>query len=404
MKIAVSCAFGENAIQAITNTAQARGVLETRIVPDRELLIDMLGLLKKTSPEASAKRAYVNRMLARVRAQASDRDVYGSRTSELVRILGGRLKSPLSYWLGNSTWKKMHDKAASRIDLGAADVVIGMPGSSLFTFQNSPERVKVFHEVDAHPKVRNQRLVDVYGRRRAKAEMYSPRFVERIEAEIRISDYILVPSGLVQRQMLANGVDHEKIITIPYGVNPRIFAPIDQDVQRRPDLNQLQVVYTGQVSLRKGVPFLIEAVRGVPNIQLTIVGPVFDRGILVNLPDNVRVAGVLSPEQLSALYGRMDVFVLPSIEDSCGLVVAEAAAAGLPVITTSWSGASELLSSPHVVVEPGDVGVLRDAILSKNYLSQSEREQIARGARRGMFDTWDQYGTNVLNRLESVAK
>ncbi|MGB3374666.1 MAG: glycosyltransferase family 4 protein [Microbacterium sp.] len=292
------------------------------------------------------------------------------------------------------------DRAASRINFGDSDVLISMPGSSLRTFEKNSHRRLIFHEIDAHPRTRNELLEQHYGRQRARAEMFPAWFVQRIEAEIALSSQVLVPGQVVADQMLAHGVPESKLVRIPYGVDPTVFKPDPRPRERGSP--RLQVVCTAQISLRKGIPFLIEAVRG-KNVDLTLVGQVFDHRIVESLPSNVFLAGILSAPQLADLYARSDLFVLPSIEDCFSLVVAEAAGAGLPVVTTKENGAHEVLSERHTVIDAGSTRELEDAINSARALTHSERLSISEEALHQGWSDWTTYAESVL-RMTGVVE
>jgi glycosyltransferase involved in cell wall biosynthesis len=168
------------------------------------------------------------------------------------------------------------------------------------------------------------------------------------------------------------------------------------------------VIYVGQVSLSKGLPFLIQAVRGLP-LDLSIIGNVFDRRVVQDLPDNVEVLGALAPEALARRYWEATAFVLPTLHDAYGLVVLEALAAGLPVITTTAAGAAQLLDDRHMIVEPGSAKELRSALLSLTRLSAEERLTIAESANAielpdGSFMKcdWDSYAAQVMTHVSQA--
>lgn len=395
--IGISCAFEENAIRAISRRAHEQNRLTVRSLRDTSGILRTAASVSKMLGRPEKLESYVTKQLAKATKHALPEDKPSSALSELVRVAGGRYRSPLTHTWGNATWKVLHDRVARRVDFGGASTLIGMPGSSLHTFEANTSRRLVLHEIDAHPRTRNDRLEHFYGARHARAEMYPRRFVERIEAEMELADNILVPGRVVASQMHEHGIAESKVITVPYGVDPTVFRPGDSD-RRGPGNGRLQAVFTGQVCLRKGVPFLLEAVRNQP-IDLTIVGQIFDKRIVKNLPSNVTLAGILSPGELADLYARMDVFVLPSIEDNFALVVAEAAGAGLPVITTKETGSHELLSENHTVLDAGHVQTLRDALASHAQLTWQRRQEIANETSSSAFTSWEIYADRVIEAI-----
>lgn len=400
--IAVSSAFDENAIRAIAAGANRHGILTARALRNQEPLLSLARLAFRCLPQATMLGQFVRKQGDRIESGKLPEDILLAPFAELARVAGGRNKSFLTHSVGNATWKVSYDKAARKVDYGNAEFLFSMPGSSLETFGRNTHRKLVLHEIDAHPRVRNEMLEHFYGVRRAHAEMYPEWFVRRIEAELSLADQILVPGSVVAEQMLRHGIDNGKLVQVPYGVNSADFRP----PRLKPDTanvsHRLQVVCTAQICLRKGITFLLEAVHGLP-VDLVLVGQIFDKEILTNLPDNVRLAGILSAEQLAELYTHCDVFVLPSIEDNFGLVVSEAASAGLPVITTREVGAHTSLSEQHIVLDAGDVRDLREALKSATKLSWERRLAIADEVAKSGWTDWFSYADQVLRKTGALS-
>jgi len=392
-RIAISTAFDENTIRAIAHGAHERGVLSRRAIRNQSPLLAAAHAAHVIGPRSETLTRFISNQRNRIASGALPEDIRVAPSAELVRVLGGRVSSPVTHSIGNARWKVIFDRVASRVDFGDADALISMPGSSLRTFEANRNRRLIFHEIDAHPRTRNDLLEQHYGRRRAVAEMFPDWFVRRIEEEISLSTHVLVPGRVVADQMLAHGIPDSKIIRIPYGVDPTVFKPENEPRGHRS--SRLQIVCTAQISLRKGIPFLIEAVRG-KNVDLTLVGQVFDRQIVERLPSNVTLAGILSAPQLADLYAESDLFVLPSVEDCFSLVVAEAAGAGLPVVTTNENGAHEVLSERHTIVNAGSVSELAHAIDSSHKLSHAERRLISTEALERGWSDWPTYAGSVL--------
>jgi glycosyltransferase involved in cell wall biosynthesis len=289
--------------------------------------------------------------------------------------------------------KQLFDRAVARERLSSADAVVAFPGASARTFGTHRSLVRVLHQVDAHPEAHNERLLRFYPRRRVIAELYPSSVVERIQEEIEAASLVLCPSRLVIEQFRSRGVDAGKLRLLPYGVDTATFVPREADRGRAP---RPSVVFVGQVSLRKGIPYLLEAARGL-DLDVHLVGGVFDRRLVASAPPNVRIHGRVSGANLPAVFAACDALVLPSVEDSFGLVTTEAAACGLQVITTSASGASELECLTDRVVPPGDVTALRSALREVRPLSLPQRwdrrERLE--ADKALVD-WSTYGTAAL--------
>jgi glycosyltransferase involved in cell wall biosynthesis len=102
-----------------------------------------------------------------------------------------------------------------------------------------------------------------------------------------------------------------------------------------------------------------------PCKEFLIVGPKTQTTGLegMSIPDHVRFTGILKGYQLEQAYASASAFVLPTIEEGLALVQGEAMAAGLPLITTSHSGAEDIMTHgvEGFIVPPCDSDALVDA-------------------------------------------
>jgi glycosyltransferase involved in cell wall biosynthesis len=123
------------------------------------------------------------------------------------------------------------------------------------------------------------------------------------------------------------------------------------------------VLFVGRVNREKGVDLLLSsfarAVAAVPNARLVLVGAVYEprwlRRLLAasGVADRVVVTGQLTPDVVASAYATASVFAFPSLTDTQGLVLQEAALAGVPVLLadpqlhrTGVLGDTALLASP----------------------------------------------------------
>lgn len=132
------------------------------------------------------------------------------------------------------------------------------------------------------------------------------------------------------------------------------------------------VVYAGRLIARKGVRFLLDALallrkQGLP-LDLTVVGDGPERAALkaqaLALGVPAVFTGFVPPDQVPDHLAGKRVFVLPSIEEGRGLVLAEALRQGVPVVATLSGGIPDLLTEEGagVLVPPGDAAALAGAI------------------------------------------
>lgn len=396
----ISAPYPEGAILALATRMTTSGDLACYYAPSRSvngLFAKALGALPSTSTRRVAQR------LLRGTAHAISPFCEVGGGIEIRRLLGSQLtrRTGHVFWSFDEL-KRDFDKRVAR-KLGHSDVFIGLPGASLDSFRSVSSRtMRVLHEVDAPPHAHNGALLAHYTRREVQRELLPQRISDVVEEEIREADVVLSPSNVVSRQ-LRELVSDIRIVQVAYGVDLERFRFPSTSVSARGSGRRPHAVYVGQISRRKGIPFLVAAASTL-NIDVSLVGPMVDPTVLEKAPVNVSYLGVLPHEQLNDKLGTADVFVFPSIEENFGLALIEAVASGLPVITTTAVGSAELLDSRDVcLVPPGDAAALRTAL--SNVRPQPEEERRERASRvrdpESNVVSWDTYFERVKDGLLS---
>ena len=162
----------------------------------------------------------------------------------------------------------------------------------------------------------------------------------RKEEELALADVVVAPSSF-SKQSLKNAVGLKAPVhVIAYG------APL---VRREPDAGEsagrLRVLYVGALSQAKGLGYLLQAASNLGRqIQFTLIGHrvsavIPEQSVL----DRYRWIPSLPHEELLEEMSRQDVLVLPSLHEGFGLVIPEAMAQGLVVITTPHTGGPDLI-------------------------------------------------------------
>lgn len=316
---------------------------------------------------------------------------------ELIRMLSAAFSPKLGLPAVTFHQKKAFAKSAARIP-GDFDVQVSLPVSLLDNALANPDAFNVFHAVDAHPAVHNQVLQEAFGEK-ARFEMLGQTEVDHLIEELAVCDAVLVPSQVVADGMIEHGVDSKKIIKVPYGVDLQTFSPV-----REPrDLHRgIEMVYVGQISYRKGIPQLLEAIRGT-GIKLKMFGPLRTKKLLTDLPEEAEYFGIVPAAEVSQAMAQADAFVIASLEDAYAFVVTEALATGLPVIATDGVGAVESVPPEDcVVVAAGSVSELRSALLQVAPLSDDERNARADRIRASsdLVFGWPEFTSRALSAIE----
>jgi glycosyltransferase involved in cell wall biosynthesis len=147
------------------------------------------------------------------------------------------------------------------------------------------------------------------------------------------------------------------------------------------------ILYVGRIAAGKGIEHLLAAVQELPDAHLVIAGP-DDRHGVSTRAERVHTLP-MSEDPPRHLYPQADVFVLASEGESFGMVAAEAAAAGTPVIVSDRCGIAGFFEEGEALVVPYDRAAVVSAV--RRVLADAAlREQLARGGVAAALRTsWD---------------
>ena len=230
---------------------------------------------------------------------------------------------------------------------------------------------------------------------------FTPQYMAELDAEIQAADSVVVGSAFCARTFAECGVDAAKVHVIPYGVDLSIFTPSPVDDRQA----EFGVIYAGQFSQRKGLSYLLEGYRlfAGPGTALSLVGnPMGSMTPLVPFSSLFRHVSHLTRPALAAEYCRHDVFVFPTLLEGMGLVVAEAMACGLPVITTA-NGPDELVRDgiDGFIVPQRDPAAIAEKLELLRADPELRRKMGASAALRAREFTWTVYCQRFQSLLDS---
>ena len=258
----------------------------------------------------------------------------------------------------------------------------------------------VVQVVSSHPNFQN-RLMGEEFTRWGQAWRVCTAGLARTLREIDQADYVLIPSDFVRESFLAEGIPESKLIQMPFGVDVSRFTPAAAS-EGRP----FRAVFVGQVGLRKGVPYLLEAWKrlGWRDAELWLVGRVLPeiKEVLKGYADlpGVRMVGFLDTP--AAAYQQADIFVFPSIEEGSALVTYEAMACGLPVVTTPNAGSLVRDGVEGFIVPIRDPDALAER-MERLRANARLRQALGRAARmRAEEFTWEQHGQALIQHYKSI--
>lgn len=272
-------------------------------------------------------------------------------------------------------------------------MVIGELADRLMARARAEGARVIGHAVTSHPNA-FAGLINEERDRLGLGHLVDPvRVGSRRLAEIEQADHMLVMSEFARRGFIEAGFPDDRVSVAHPGIDLSRFHPLRPD--ERPD-PLFRVVCVGQIGLRKGQHYLLEAWRRLrlPNAELLLVGGLAREApaILAPYEGLFRHIPHIPNHQLRDRLARASLFVLPTIEDGFAQVVAEAQACGLPVITTHNAGAADLIESgvTGYVLSPRDINDLADHIRLL-YEGADQRRRMAAAAAHsahGRIDGW----------------
>jgi glycosyltransferase involved in cell wall biosynthesis len=186
----------------------------------------------------------------------------------------------------------------------------------------------------------------------------------------------------------------EKILYLPLGFDLE-YVPYQARRERKP--GPLKLLYAGNVTQRKGIAYLLDAMEGLSpkDVELHIVGSIQGSGKAFEARKHLyEYQPAVAQQELFRMYSEYDALVLPTLFEGFGLVLVEALAAGLPIITTPHSIGPELVEEGKTgyLVPIRDAAAIRTAIETLARMGEADYLSMREAARaKALSFTWDAY-------------
>jgi glycosyltransferase involved in cell wall biosynthesis len=217
--------------------------------------------------------------------------------------------------------------------------------------------------------------------------------LDRARDEVRLADLVLASSDYVKKSLLEVGVATERIKVLPFGVDTSQFRP----AQRRSG-KKLRLLFVGLISQRKGIKYLLEAMKqlGRPEIELVMVGRIdgIEQGLASYRSYFTHIPN-LPHQEIHRVFESADAFVFPSLHEGSALVTYEALASGLPVITTENAGSVVRDGVEGFVIPIRDITALKEKIVTLYQNPELRREMGVHARERAEQFTWQAYRAHL---------
>jgi phosphatidylinositol alpha-mannosyltransferase len=200
---------------------------------------------------------------------------------------------------------------------------------------------------------------------------------------------------------------------IPNGIDYERFAAHVEPLPRFED-DRLDVLFVGRLEKRKGLEYLLRAwpsvQRVVPRARLIVVGAGrrlegYRRWVATHAWHDVHFVGHVSPDDLVRYYQTADVFCAPSTgQESFGIVLLEAMAAGRPIVASRIPGYADVLEDRRegVLVPPKEPNALASALTTLLLDADTRRRMGAYGRDKARAYDWTRVSSRVLDFYEET--
>ena len=355
----------------------------------------------------------LDRELGRRRmAVVPDEVVYQHRPWEIARTAAARLglDARMQDWLWERSEHQLDRACARLLARGTFDAFLGLEHGCLRALRAARRlgRRRVMAFLSPHHATR-ARWVDAEYQRFPELETPASRRLlalagardQRRDDEAAEAEVVVANSEFTARSLREGGVPARRVATVLLGCPPALPEGALPAAPATP----LRFVYAGPVSVRKGAHYLLQAWRRLAPgraAELHFYGaPLLPPAVLEQGGAGVVFHGSVPWHALEEGYRQGALLVFPSLCDAFGLVVAEALANGLPVLTTQNVGAADLVEEGRsgFVVPPRDP----DAIAARLDWCLSHPEELramrphALAAARGW--TWGDFRLRFREEL-----
>jgi glycosyltransferase involved in cell wall biosynthesis len=229
---------------------------------------------------------------------------------------------------------------------------------------------------------------------------------EQKRREMELADLVLAPSTFARNTILRFHPE-KKVALASYGVDLEFWRPKAKTAGPERLNTRVRFIYAGQCSIRKGTPLLLEAWHKarLREATLTLIGSwQLAETSRTGLPTGVVHHPPCSAMDLRTHYQSADVFVFPSFFEGFGLVILEAMACGLPVVTTEATAGPDILNETCGQILPTSNA---DALVNTLYWFAANCEKIPamKIAARAKAETctWANYRRDVSDAVASLA-
>ena len=193
------------------------------------------------------------------------------------------------------------------------------------------------------------------------------KLCKKIKREYELADTIIVLSDFALQSFLRNKIDNNKLSK----VSLYAYSEKHNDAFKRINNHNYEILFVGRIDVLKGIPRFLKVIDKIAinnNFNVTLVGDIKEEvaSFFQMNRTYLKITGTKSKSELINIYKNSDLLILPSVQESFGLVILEALSIGLKVLASKNSGAPDIAKYCDNVIlyNPFDESELEVKILS----------------------------------------
>lgn len=225
---------------------------------------------------------------------------------------------------------------------------------------------------------------------------------------------VVAASHTVYQELQNIGVTQDRLSVVLNGVDTSEFYPADPKPDRAtlglPSEDIPLAVFVGDIrSPRKNLESVLKALVNLPNLNLAVVGNI-EGSPYPKMAEELGIANKVFflgfRRDVALILRACDLFVFPSRYEACALVILEAIASGLPVITAATTGGSEVLTPDcGVLLSDSDDVVGLTRVMGELATDPERRRRMSKAAwERAQLYTWDKIADQYLALYDEVSR
>ena len=222
--------------------------------------------------------------------------------------------------------------------------------------------------------------------------LYKIHFKPRLEKALKNARAIACRSFVLQDKLLKLYPEFEnKVFVAPSGVNEKLLDETNHSLLTTHH-SPIKVLTCAHFKKRKNIDKVINACKGVKSFELTVIGDGKERKSLEKIDKNVIFTGRLPHDKVLAKMRDSDIFVLPSVGETFGMVYLEAMASGCITVCTKGDGIDGIIKNGEngFLVAPNSNNI-KDTLLNIKNISAEELKSIHTNS----FNTIKEYTSSL---------